>query len=240
MPRPMSSRTRTETRLASGATPAMRPPEWLPLPTMMPATWVPWPLGSTLSSGGAAWGLELGDDVHHRGQGLEVRVLGDPRVDDGDGHACALDDALRHRRRGLVGRFAGEVHGRHDGLVDAHVVHDRAVGEGGHAVRGDAEGQPARLRAQAAARLRAKALHQRPAPRRPARGLKRTRTSILAEPLARAAYGRGRCAPCHAGRPLSALLVPCRCPRGWCGWQERATTPHATPCRSRRPPMYRS
>ena len=49
-PPPVSSSTRTETRLAAGAMPARRPSrEWLPLPTMMPATCVPWPFGSMLA-----------------------------------------------------------------------------------------------------------------------------------------------------------------------------------------------
>ena len=130
-PRPTSSRTRTETRLASGATPASRPPERLPLPTMMPATCVPWPLGSMLSSGGRGVRGGVGDDVDHRGQGLEVGMLGHAGIDDRDRHPRALERALRLVAAGLVGRLARDVHGvRHHRLVEADVVHRVEIGQG--------------------------------------------------------------------------------------------------------------
>ena len=102
----------------------------LPLPTMMPATCVPWPLGSMLSSGGAAIAHRVRDDVDDRGQGQDVGVKARRRSRPRRRHAGALERALGRGSGRAVGRLAGDVHRGHHRLVDPDVVDRRVVGEG--------------------------------------------------------------------------------------------------------------
>ncbi len=138
-PLPEPSRTRTETRFASGAMPAIRPCDSAPLPTRMPATCVPWPCGSTpVRRAGRV------HEVHRRHQLRDLDARHDPRVDQRDRHPRSLERTPGRVGRGLARSLACHVHRDAERRIAGHELDRGAPLEGREPGRRQPHGHPAR------------------------------------------------------------------------------------------------